>query len=365
MQRDSRTVLTLDAGGTTFTFSAMRGGEEVVDPLTVPARGDHLEACLAQLRSGFAAVRERAGRAVAISFAFPGPADYRAGVIGDLWNLQGFRGGVPLGPLLEAWFQVPVFINNDGDLFAYGEALAGLLPEVNGALEAAGSPRRHRNLLGITLGTGLGGGLVRDGQLFLGDNGAAAEVWLLRHRSLRNLYAEEGASLRAIRRTYGELGGIPSLDVPDPRALADIARGLAPGHRAAALEAFRGFGEVAGDAIANALTLVDGVVVLGGGLCGAADLFLPALMNELNGTLEKVSGEALPRLEVQVHNWDDPGDRAEFLASRTRQVAVPGTTRSVAYEPVKRVPLGVSRLGTSRATALGAYAFALAQLDGR
>ena len=65
---------------------------------------------------------------VAISFAFPGPADYPAGIIGDMSNMPAFRGGVALGPILEDQFGIPVFINNDGDLFVYGEAIAGFLP---------------------------------------------------------------------------------------------------------------------------------------------------------------------------------------------------------------------------------------------
>ena len=101
---------------------------------------------------------------------FPGPADYPNGIIGDLGNLPGFRGGVALGPMLEEKFGIPVFINNDGDLFVYGEAIAGFLPYVNGLLEKAGSPKRYKNLFGVTLGTGFGGGIVRDGELFIGDN---------------------------------------------------------------------------------------------------------------------------------------------------------------------------------------------------
>lgn len=357
-----RTILTLDAGGTTFTFSAMRGGKELVAPLTLPSHGENLDLCLGQLRAGFEAVRRLAGGADALSFAFPGPADYASGVIGDLGNLPGFRGGVPLGPLLEAHFGVPVFINNDGDLFAYGEAMAGFLPEVNRGLEAAGSPRHYRNLLGLTFGTGFGGGIVRDGRLFLGDNGAAGEVWLLRHRNIRDAFAEEGVSLRALRRVYAEEAGQPIETVPDPKGLAAIARGQAPGQREAALEAYRRFGEVAGDAIANALTLVDGAVVLGGGLTGAADLFLPALMRELNGTLRSLEGGEVSRLEMQAHDWENAEDRAAFLASRAQQLEVPGTGRTVPYDPVKRTPVGLSSLGTSRAVALGAEAFALAHL---
>ena len=99
---------------------------------------------------------------VAISFAFPGPADYKNGIIGDLPNFPAFRGGVALGPFLQKHFDIPVYINNDGDLFAYGEALAGALPELNAAIKAAGGTKQYKNLLGITFGTGFGGGVVVD-----------------------------------------------------------------------------------------------------------------------------------------------------------------------------------------------------------
>src|SRR6266704_999091 len=77
--------------------------------------------------------------------ASPGPADYPNGIIGDLGNLPGFRGGVALGPMLERKFGIPTFINNDGDLFVYGEAIAGFLPYVNDLLKKAGSPKRYKN----------------------------------------------------------------------------------------------------------------------------------------------------------------------------------------------------------------------------
>ena len=43
---DARIVLTLDAGGTNFVFAAVQGGQEIVEPLSLPAHGDDLEACL-------------------------------------------------------------------------------------------------------------------------------------------------------------------------------------------------------------------------------------------------------------------------------------------------------------------------------
>jgi glucokinase len=359
-QHDSRTVLTLDAGGTNFVFSAVQGNREVVEPVTLPAMGSDLQACLGQIRKGFEAVHGATDRrAVAISFAFPGPADYPNGIIGDLGNLPGFRGGVPLGPMLADAFGLPTFLNNDGDLFAYGEALAGMLPEVNARLQAAGSPKRYRNLLGLTFGTGFGGGLVRDGQLFIGDNSAAGEVWLLRNKLDRDCFAEEGISIRAVRRAYAEAEGVALDAVPEPKVLAD----LASAGDSAAKEAFRRFGEVAGDALANALTLIDGLAVIGGGLSAAAPHFMPALLAELNGHLASREGGRVDRLEVKAFDLDDPAQMTAFLGSERHQVPVPGTGRLVDYDPHKRVGVAISKLGASRAVALGAYAFALNELD--
>jgi glucokinase len=104
--------------------------------------------------------------------------------------------------------------------------------------------------------------------------------------------------------------------------------------------------------------------VIGGGLTGAAEFFLPALVAEMNGAFETPSGR-IPRLEVRVFNLEDPAERAAFVKGEAREVVVPGSGRRVAYDPLKRVGVGLTRLGTSRATALGAYAFALAELDRR
>ena len=66
--------------------------------------------------------------------------------------------------------------------------------------------------------------------------------------------------------------------------------GNTPGNRDAALKAFDAFAVAAGDAIANALTLIDGLVVIGGGLSGAYPLFLPKLVEELNGHFDTLTG---------------------------------------------------------------------------
>ena len=363
LRNDPRIVLVLDAGGTSLRFNAIQGGRALLDaPCTLPSFGDDLSRCLGQIVQGFSTVHAAAGRgAVALSLAFPGPADYRRGIIGDLPNLTGFRGGVPLGPMLAARFGLPAFAGNDGALFAYGESLGGLLPWVNEHLAAAGSARRYRNLLGFTFGTGFGCGIVVDGRLVVGDNSAAGQLWMMRHRDDRDRVVDEGVSIRAVRREYAAAAGLPLDEVPDPQRIAQIATGEAPGDRRAAALAFRRLGQVAGDAIATALTLIDGLVVLGGGLSGAAGLFRTALLDELNGALALSTGP-VPRLAFRVLDLDDPAGLAALAADDTRPLHVPGTEHTVPGAPDKRAGIGITRLGTTAAIALGAYAHALDEL---
>lgn len=362
-RHDPRIVLTLDAGGTTFRFFATRGGRTVADIPPVAVDGENLGRCLASIVDGFAAVRSRCPTApAAISFAFPGPADYRAGIIGDLPNLPAFRGGVALGPMLAERFHLPVFVNNDGGLFSYGESIAGLLPFTNDLLAQAGSSRRYGNLLGVTLGTGFGGGIVHNGALMLGDNSAAGHVWLLRDKLHPNRNADEGVSIRAVRRVYAELTGVTPGQTPEPKVIANIARGDAVGDRAAAVEAFRRLGETAGDAIAQALTVLDGLAVIGGGLANAPDLILPALVAAINAPFEATS-DGKRRLGPYAFNLENPAERDLFCRGDTRLVAIPGSAQKAAYDAMPRTAIGLSRLGTSEAIALGAYAFALQELD--
>lgn len=364
--QDKRIVLTLDAGGTNFRFSAVRQGRQLGRTVAMPSNGDNLEHCLANILEGFRAVKRTCpAPPSAISFAFPAPADYPNGIIGDLYNLPGFRGGVPLGPMLEAEFGIPVFINNDGDLFVYGEAIAGFLPHVNTLLKKAGSPKRYKNLFGVTLGTGFGGGIVRDGQLFLGDNSMAGEVWLLRNKLQPEFTAEEGSSIRAVRRTYAECAGISFEQAPEPKLIYEIGTGQRRGNKAAAIEAFRRLGEVVGEAMAQALTLVDGLGVIGGGISGAWPLFLPTVVGELRRHLTNPAGGAIPRLASVAFNFEDPKERRVFLKGETREISVPGTSRRMRYDPLQRLAVGMSRLGTSEAVAVGAWAFALNHLGTR
>ncbi len=360
---DKRIVITLDAGGTNFVFGAMQSNDFIVDPITMPSNAHDLDLCLSTMVKGFEQIIDKLDqKPVAISFAFPGPADYPHGIIGGyLPNFPSFRNGVALGPFLEEKFGIPVYINNDGDLFAYGEAIGGILPEINAKLAELGSTKVYTNLLGYTFGTGFGMGMVIDNHLNRGNN-SAAETFCLRHKNHPEVYVEEGVAIRAIKRVYAEKSG----DIHhtyEPKDICDIAEGKLEGNREAAIAAFEEFGEVAGDAIATAVTLTDSLVVIGGGLTGAKKYFMPALLRQLRGVLHSIKGEEIPRMPEKTYNLDDEEEFVQFAHGAARPIKVYGTDRTVIYDPMKATGVAISKLGASKAISIGAYSFALAMLD--
>lgn len=360
---DHRIVLTLDAGGTNFRFNAIQAGEELYEPITIKAKSDSLERVLINILHGFEEVKKKlAADPVAISFCFPGPADYPRGIIGDLQNLPHFRGGVALKDMLEDHFRIPVFINNDGDLFTYGEAIGGLLPEINRNLEQAGNPKRYKNLFGVTFGTGFGGGMVSGATLHMGDNSSGGEINRMRNKLYPGTSVEDSTSIRAIRRVYAREAGIDPESSPNPKEIYDIAHGQLPGNIRAAKIAYEELGTAAGDAIANAITLFDGLVVLGGGLSKAYPLFIQRLVDEMNEKFKTLAGEPLDRMEVFALNLESETGLAEFVRNRSVEIPVPFSNRKVIYDPSRYVGVGVSRLSTSRAVSVGAYAYALNHL---
>ena len=360
---DNRIVVTLDAGGTNLVFGAMRGCEYITQPITYPSNAHNLDHCLDTMVKGFKEVIDSLDeKPVAISFAFPGPADYPNGIIGGyLPNFPSFRDGVALGPFLQSVFNIPVFINNDGDLFAYGEAICGALPQLNKQLEEAGSKKRYHNLLGYTFGTGFGVGVVVNGELNRGDN-SCVETFCLPHKTKAGIIAEEGVAVRAIKRVYAEASGDYDHNF-EPKEICEIADCKREGNVEAARKAFAEFGETAGDSMAIAVQLVDGIIVIGGGISAARHWILPSLLGELRSELSTLGGDSVNRVQMKVFNLDYPAEFEEFAKGNPKSIVVRGTDLTVEYDDMKRIGVTFSKLGASKAISVGAYAFALSEID--
>ena len=358
-----KNILSLDAGGTNLVFSSIMNGE-VKNEYSLPTASADIDEFLRKLIKGFKEVINLSGeKADAISFCFPGPADYEAGIIGDLENLPFFRGGVPLKNMLENEFKIPVFINNDGDLFTLGEALSGILPEVNDKLTKNNNPKRYSNLLGLTLGTGFGSGMVNNGNLWIGDNSAGAEINRMPNLKNPKQTSEEIISRRGVKNLYRQYASNDIKNSPEPYDIYKIAKGELDGNKDAAIKTWEVFGEVLGDAASNAVTLTDSIIVVGGGLSGASELFLPKAIEVMNSKFEKPCGGELQRLETYAYNLNNEECLADFLMNESTEIKVPYSNQLVNYNNIKKIGIGVSTLGTSKAVAMGAWHFALRSLQ--
>ena len=103
---------------------------------------------------------------------------------------------------------------------------------------------------------------------------------------------------------------------------------------------------------------------------GAQKFIMPALMKELRTSLHTFSGESFRRLEMEVLNLTDAADQQKFYANRSenRVVSLKNTVleeMAISYNENKLTAITVSSLGTNQAIAIGAYNFALHQLDYR
>lgn len=362
---DKRIVVTLDAGGTHFRFNALQGNKAIVETIELPSEAHNLDKCLGNLVSGFEQVISALPeKPVAISFAFPGPADYPNGIFPTrLSNFPAFEGGVALGPFLERKFGLPVFINNDADLFTYGEALAGTLPDINRKLREAGSAKEYHNLIGFILGTGFGIGVTTYNNMYIGDN-CCSEIYCTPNVLEPELIVEEGVSQRGVLYNYYIYSKDPDAkSITNSQDLYRIARGKIAGDQEAAIKAFETFGKVAGYTIAHCVTILDGIIVLGGGLSKSHKFFMPALLKELRAEMRTRQGDRLQRVPSYIYNLEDEQDFAEFVKGKQQEIKIYGTDETIVCDTQKRLGIITSHIGTSEATTIGAYCYALHKLD--
>ncbi|MBI3332711.1 MAG: ROK family protein [Candidatus Omnitrophica bacterium] len=107
-------------------------------------------------------VRESRRRITGVGVGIPGWVQYPEGVVRSCANLPGWK-DVPLRALLSRRLHLPVSVDNDVNVMTLAEWTAG-------------AGRGARNLVCVTLGTGVGGGLILDGRLYRGWNGFAGEI---------------------------------------------------------------------------------------------------------------------------------------------------------------------------------------------
>lgn len=245
-------------------------------------------------------------KVLGIGVAAPGPLDPKSGVIVKAPNIPAWT-NLPLRELIHQRFGAPVALGNDANLAAVGEWKFG-------------AGRGHENLVYLTISTGIGGGVICDGRLLLGQSGFAAElghVTLLLDGPLCS--CGQPGHLEAISSGTGianfvaaELEkGVPSSLAPDPYPSArDITLAAQKGD-ALAVAALNRAGKYLGLGLANFLQIFNpSIIILGGGVSQSGDLLLKPMKASLN---ERVMGpEYLTNLTITLAQL---GDMAGLLGA--------------------------------------------------
>jgi glucokinase len=271
----------VDIGGTKIAVGAVTDEGAVAARLecpTAPERGFP-----AAIRQIMALLRETASRTGSrfegIGVASPGPVDPFTGIIGDVGTLPGWQGG-NLRAELESEFGVRVAVENDADAAALAEA-------------SWGTAKRAGRFIYITVSTGIGGGIILDGELYRGVDGAHPE---LGHQVID---ASGPLCYCTAHGCWESLASGPSMTAwvqaqrPDGDKLtAEQICALAKQGEALALRAVERQGYYLGLGLANLVTLfTPGVIALGGGVMKSADLFLDRARDVIRQICTQVPAE--------------------------------------------------------------------------
>ncbi|KAB1887186.1 ROK family protein [Microbacterium maritypicum] len=267
----------IDIGGTKIAALLVSDDGTVLARGSVPAPaalgGGAMADAAANLAGELAAQAEVSLAAAGVGAA--GVIDHETGTIRAASATFVGWAGFPLADELEQRLGVPVRVENDVNAFLLGEAAA--------------DGRTDRDVLGVMLGTGVGGALIIDGDLHHGPHGAAGEIGHTPGYSelvctcgqighLETLASGTSIALRYQERT--------SAPVRDAREVADRARG----GDAEAIAVFDAAGRALALACASAATILDlPCAIVGGGVTAAWDLLEPSILRTLD-TDSPVSG---------------------------------------------------------------------------
>ncbi|MFE4108294.1 ROK family protein [Almyronema epifaneia] len=275
-------VIGIDLGGTAIKLGRFNAQGDRLQTLSVPTPQPAQPQAVAATITAAIAQLDPDQEAIALGVGTPGPADAAGRVARVAINLADWR-DVPLADWLEAATQRPTVLANDANCAGLGEAWLG-----------AGRP--FQDLILLTLGTGVGGAIILNGQLFVGRTGTAGELGLITLNpagpacnSGNQGSLEQYCSVQAIRRDAGCEPGVLA-----ERALAGDAEAIA---------FWQQYGRYLGAGLASLIyVLTPEAVILGGGISAGAKLFLPAAIAEIEARVLPSSREGLKILLAELGN---------------------------------------------------------------
>ncbi len=251
MTTDNQSLIGVDLGGTKVAAGKVTGGtlsKQITEKLDQSSEDpiDAVEIIIKLIR------QLMDDRVTGIGIGVPGLVDRESGTVYDVLNIRNWK-EVPLKTILEKTFGTAVYVDNDSNCFAMGEYRYGAY---------AG----HPDFVGITLGTGMGAGIIKNGALIPDAHCCSGEFGTIPY--LDGIY-EEYTGGPFFQRQYGKNG-------------EELAKDAASGDQDA-LEAFNSYGGHLGNAIKTIIMAVDPpLIIIGGSVAAAHELYEEAMWRSIS-----------------------------------------------------------------------------------
>lgn len=228
---------------------------------------------------------EEFGPVTAAGLGVPGIFEADTGRIVLFPNLPGPWAGHPLRGPVGAGLEVPTTMINDARAFVLAEGTIG-------------AGRGHRTLVGLTLGTGIGGGIMIDGQIHLGAFGTGGEI---AHQIIMPGGPLCGCGNRGCVEVLAKADALAALvGLPDA---ASVYAQAADGDEAC-LAAIDTVANYIGIGLANVVTVLGpSCIVIGGGIIAAGDLVLEPIRKALGAHLVLAPAAGVSVVPAELGNW--------------------------------------------------------------
>src|ERR1043165_6723985 len=279
-QSSDSLVFAVDLGGTHLRVALVDDSGKILKQLKQETPRGESAGCIVNALAN--AAEQWSGerqRVVPVSIMVPGAVDSDKAVVLQAPNLPSLV-NFGLKAALQQRLGWPVFLENDANAAAVGEMWLG-------------AARGCRDVMSVTLGTGVGGGLILDGKLWRGLHGSAGEIGHTAVDPFSGLKCKCGnigclelfASATAIvRMTREKLSLFPESSLKDGKLTAERVYDAGRGGDELALEVFKRFGMYLGIGLANLINFIDPqIIVISGGAANGWDLFA----SEMNRQVEE------------------------------------------------------------------------------
>ena len=281
--------LGLDLGGTNIKWAVVEGhGDEwrtlARDQVATPTTGGP-DAIVARLAEVGAEALERCPGVVSVGIGIPGLYDPMAGTTRFLVNVPGAWDGRPVAGPVGTALGLPAYLINDARAFGLAELRLG-------------AGRGASSMIGLTLGTGVGGVLAIDGRVHQGHDGTAGEIG---HQTITPDGPWCGCGNRGCLEAFVRADQIAAL-CGTATAEEAVARARAGDARAA--DGLEQVGRYLGIGIANMIAVISpDRVVIGGGISAAADLLFGPIRAELERRVRTTSLDEVELVTAELGVW--------------------------------------------------------------